>query len=127
MGQLFDNGTARVRLVRKPSTWAVLVALVLGSTLAASLAAQGSAGARTRTDLAPAGSAKLAGAFRISSSQVSFDGALDDLVWQRATFISDFVQKEPTEGAVPSERTEVAFLFDDSMLYVGARMYANPD
>lgn len=127
MGQLFDNGTARVRLVRMPSTWAVLAALVLGSTVAASLAAQGSAGARTRTDLAPAGSAKLAEAFRISSSQVSFDGALDDLVWQRATFISDFVQKEPTEGAVPSERTEVAFLFDDGMLYVGARMYANPD
>lgn len=127
MGQFFDNGTARVRLVRMPSTWAVLVALVLGSTVAASLAAQGSAGARTRTDLAPAGSAKLAEAFRISSSQVSFDGALDDLVWQRATFISDFVQKEPTEGAVPSERTEVAFLFDDGMLYVGARMYANPD
>lgn len=127
MGQLFDNGTARVRLVRMPSTWALLVALVLGSTVAASLAAQGSAGARTRTDLAPAGSAKLAEAFRISSSQVSFDGALDDLVWQRATFISDFVQKEPTEGAVPSERTEVAFLFDDGMLYVGARMYANPD
>lgn len=127
MGQLFDNLTARVRLVRKHSTWAVLVALVLGSTVAASLAAQGSAGARTRTDLAPAGSAKLAEAFRISSSQVSFDGALDDLVWQRATFISDFVQKEPTEGAVPSERTEVAFLFDDGMLYVGARMYANPD
>lgn len=127
MGQLFDNGTARVRLVRMPSTWALLVALVLGSTVAGSLAAQGSAGARTRTDLAPAGSAKLAEAFRISSSQVSFDGALDDLVWQRATFISDFVQKEPTEGAVPSERTEVAFLFDDSMLYVGARMYANPD
>jgi len=127
MGQFFDNGTARVRLVRMPSTWAVLVALVLGSTVAGSLAAQGSAGARTRTDLAPAGSAKLAEAFRISSSQVSFDGALDDLVWQRATFISDFVQKEPTEGAVPSERTEVAFLFDDGMLYVGARMYANPD
>lgn len=127
MGQLFDNGTARVRLVRMPSTWALLVALVLGSTVAGSLAAQGSAGARTRTDLAPAGSAKLAEAFRISSSQVSFDGALDDLVWQRATFISDFVQKEPTEGAVPSERTEVAFLFDDGMLYVGARMYANPD
>jgi hypothetical protein len=43
-------------------------------------------------------------------------------------FISDFVQKDPVQGGVPSEETEVGFLFDDGVLYIGARMYnSHPD
>jgi hypothetical protein len=39
-----------------------------------------------------------------------------------APFISDFVQKEPDEGAAPSDRMQVSFAYDGTALYVGARM-----
>jgi hypothetical protein len=40
----------------------------------------------------------------------------------------DFLQKEPTEGAVPAELTEVAVIYDDHALYVGASMNSDdPD
>jgi hypothetical protein len=125
MRQLLDDVLGHVRL-KGAARLTVFAALLLAAT-AGSLGAQGSASARTSTNLVPAGNAKFAEATRLGSSSVSFDGALDDAAWRQATFISDFVQKEPTEGAAPSERTEVAFLFDDGVLYVGARMYANPD
>ena len=64
-------------------------------------------------------------AYRIQPFQsIKLDGRLDDDVWSSATFNSDFVQKEPVEGAAPSERTEVAFAYDGKRLYVGARMYS---
>jgi hypothetical protein len=52
------------------------------------------------------------------------DGKLDDQAWLHADFVSDFLQKEPIEGGVPSQRTEVAIVYDAEALYVGARMYA---
>jgi hypothetical protein len=50
------------------------------------------------------------------------DGRLDDAVWQNAQWTGDFVQREPQEGKPASERTEVAFFYDDDALYIGARM-----
>jgi hypothetical protein len=64
-------------------------------------------------------------AYRIPpEASIKLDGWLDDEVWKSATFTSDFVQKEPVEGAAPSERTEVAFAYDGKRLYIGARMYS---
>ena len=57
----------------------------------------------------------------------NLDGRLDEDVWQRATFISDFVQREPIQGVLPTDSTKVAFAYDEHTLYVGARMYSrNP-
>ncbi|MDF1562703.1 MAG: DUF5916 domain-containing protein [Deltaproteobacteria bacterium] len=53
------------------------------------------------------------------------DGRLDEAHWQAATFVDDFLQKEPEEGAPPSDRTEVALLYDDQALYIGARLHAS--
>ena len=53
------------------------------------------------------------------------DGKLEEAVWNRAAFISDFVQREPIEGVLPSDSTKVAFAFDDKTLYIGARMYSD--
>jgi hypothetical protein len=53
------------------------------------------------------------------------DGRLDEGVWALATPVSDFVQKEPVEGVLPTERTEIRFVYDDDALYVGARMYSS--
>ena len=38
--------------------------------------------------------------------------------------IAGFVQKEPAEGAQPTDRMDVRFAYDDTALYVGARMYS---
>ncbi|MBC8144770.1 MAG: hypothetical protein H7X80_04235, partial [bacterium] len=60
---------------------------------------------------------------RISAGAPHIDGRLDDAAWNDVAFITDFVQKQPVEGAQPSERTEVAVMYDDDALYVGARMH----
>jgi len=48
---------------------------------------------------------------------------VDDVAWQAATPISEFVQKNPTEGQPASERTEVRFLYTDHDLIVGIRAF----
>jgi hypothetical protein len=65
---------------------------------------------------------KQATALRITSGAVRVDGRLEEDAWRAATPITDFVQKEPTEGAQPTDPMEVRFAYDDSALYVGARM-----
>ena len=40
----------------------------------------------------------------------------------QAAPLAEFVQKEPDEGAPPTDRMEVRFVYDDAALYVGARM-----
>lgn len=54
---------------------------------------------------------------------IEVDGQLDEDVWRRATWITDFIQIEPIEGARPTVRTEIAFAYDDGTLYVAGRMY----
>src|SRR5437762_2180607 len=65
---------------------------------------------------------KQARAMRVSSGTITIDGRLAEDAWSRAPSISDFVQKEPDEGGAPSDRIEVQFLYDDTALYVAARM-----
>ena len=81
----------------------------------------GTAFAQQRMNGGP--SAKRAGAVRLSEN-ISVDGQLDDAAWRRARFISDFEQKEPVQFAIPDERTEVAFMYDDQALYVALRMHS---
>ena len=57
------------------------------------------------------------------SSPVAVDGVLDEPVWQNGHSISNFTQRDPDEGAPPSQRTEVRIAYDDDALYVGARLY----
>ena len=39
------------------------------------------------------------------------DGTLDDPLWQQATPITNFLQREPYEGQAPTEKTEVRILY----------------
>lgn len=57
---------------------------------------------------------------------IRVDGRLDEDIWQRAEPVTDFAQQEPTEGAPPSEGMEVRFVYDETSLYVGARMHGRP-
>ena len=47
------------------------------------------------------------------------DGVLDEPAWESSPKIGPLVQRIPTEGATPSERTEVTLLRDADNLYVG--------
>lgn len=67
---------------------------------------------------------KQASAARVPNGSIRVDGRLDDEVWRKATPITDFIQKEPAEGAVPTDPMEVRLAYDDEVLYVGARMYS---
>ncbi len=67
-------------------------------------------------------------AIRVNPHVPKIDGKLDDETWINAEYASSFTQKEPTQGEAAKHRTEVAFVYDDDALYVGARMYCtNPD
>lgn len=73
-----------------------------------------------------ANAAKRIEALRASAGTLQVDGRLDDPAWAAARWISDFIQKEPVQGAAPSHATEVAFVYDGEALYVGARMAGDP-
>ena len=47
------------------------------------------------------------------------DGLLTEAIWAQAEPVSDFLQKDPQEGAPASEKTEVRILFDTQHIYVG--------
>jgi len=68
---------------------------------------------------------RMAAYHLLAAERVNVDGVLDDSVWQRVEFSSDFMMKEPEEGGTPTERTEIAFTYDDHAIYVGARMFSD--
>src|SRR5229473_3342661 len=47
------------------------------------------------------------------------DGTLDDPLWQEATPITNFLQREPYEGQTPTEQTEVRILYTKHEVYFG--------
>jgi hypothetical protein len=62
-------------------------------------------------------------AVRAAPNAPDVDGRLDDEAWRAAPPLTEFLQKNPVEGAVPSESTEVRFVYTDRALYVGFRGY----
>jgi len=75
-------------------------------------------------DLPAPGDRKQATATRVESGAIRVDGRLDEPVWVRSAAITDFIQKEPEQGAAPTDHMEVRFAYDDGAFYVGARMWA---
>lgn len=56
------------------------------------------------------------------------DGLLDDAAWSTVEWAGDFVQREPTFGIAPSQKTAFKVIYDDKNLYVGIRAYdTEPD
>jgi hypothetical protein len=54
---------------------------------------------------------------------IHVDGRLDEPAWGTAAAVTGFLQFEPTEGAAPSQRTEVRVLYGPASLYVGAVLH----
>ena len=65
---------------------------------------------------------KHAAAARVPNGAIRVDGRLDEPAWRTVTPVTDFVQKDPVEGAAPTDPMEVRIAYDDDVLYVGARM-----
>jgi hypothetical protein len=62
------------------------------------------------------------------SENVKLDGKLDEALWQQAPAENDFMQEDPSAGAIPSEKTEVRILYNDEFLFVGIRAFdSQPD
>jgi hypothetical protein len=81
----------------------------IGLALAATVAAGQAAAPPTQAPVAVAG---LAEGMRL-------DGVLDEPAWARATAIGPLRQRDPQEGAPPSEETEVRVLVDADNIYFG--------
>tara|TARA_B100002003_G_scaffold128226_1_gene118534 strand:+ start:3975 stop:6794 length:2820 start_codon:yes stop_codon:yes gene_type:complete len=61
-------------------------------------------------------------AVRISGG-LELDGVLDEEAYRTTEAISDFVQLEPQVGAAATEKTEAWLFFDETSLYVSARLW----
>jgi len=73
---------------------------------------------------ASVGGAQTVEAVRIDGASPRLDGRLEEEVWRTAQPAGGFVQREPSEGAPALDRTEVRFAYDESALWIGARMFS---
>jgi uncharacterized protein DUF5916 len=53
---------------------------------------------------------------------IQLDGVLDETAWAEATPATSLTQRDPDEGAAPTEQTEIRVLLGGDALYVGARL-----
>ncbi len=58
-----------------------------------------------------------------TASPIVIDGRFDEPVWRDAPVIGEFVQRQPAEGAAPTERTEARLAYDDTALYVAIQAF----
>ena len=108
----------QAQVIDRPPQSLVMPVLLLFIALLVPRCAFAQQGAR------PGDGRKRAQAVRVPSGSIDVNGRLDDSAWRDVPALTEFVQKEPVEGATPTDRMEVRFAYDDRALYVGARMYS---
>ena len=57
-----------------------------------------------------------------NTEPIIIDGLLSEQQWKRDG-ITNFTQRDPVEGAQPTQRTELWISYDDNALYVAVRLY----
>jgi hypothetical protein len=128
--QFGDNGGSldvdMMPILLRPARLLVCTGLLvcLLTAPASALAQDGNAGAATRLPVMTrdADGRVTVRAVRISTP-LRIDAILDEAVYQTLEPITDFIQQDPDEGELATERTLVWIMFDDRNLYVGARCY----
>ena len=96
-------------MLRLPVVTGLLLAASVGSAIGQEIRTTPTAGRTAR-------------AARITAPPV-IDGHPDEAVWQQAEPLTEFIQRDPSEGAAATERTMIRFLTDGEALYVGAWLY----
>ena len=65
---------------------------------------------------------------RIQNGPPRIDGLIDEKIWDIVEWSGDFTQKDPNDGADPSQETAFKILYDDNNLYILIRAYdTEPD
>ena len=101
---------------RARRTWVCIVTLLAASP---SLCAQsGAASQEPQRQVGAQAPPRTALASRVDRAP-KLDGTLDDPLWQQASPIFNFLQREPYEGQAPTETTEVRILYDKHEVYFG--------
>ena len=91
-------------------------------TLLAISASAAQAQAPTPANVQSERARKSVAAVRVPNGSVQVDGQLRETAWARITPIADFVQKDPVEGATPTDRLEIRIAYDDDALYVATHV-----
>ncbi|MGH7679576.1 MAG: DUF5916 domain-containing protein, partial [Gemmatimonadaceae bacterium] len=65
---------------------------------------------------------KGATAIRVATGSIRLDGRLSDSAWVSVPELTDFVQKDPIEGAAPTDALHIKLAYDDDALYVATRV-----
>jgi Domain of unknown function (DUF5916)/Carbohydrate family 9 binding domain-like len=109
----------RVSLPERPQISACVFILGLLCHLSLLLHAQSQASPKTKERQTGAQEAlRTAKASRVDRAP-KLDGTLDDPIWQQATPIDHFLQREPFEGRPATEKTEVRILYSKHEVYFG--------
>ncbi len=65
---------------------------------------------------------------KLASKPPSIDGIFDEDCWKQVGWAGDFIQHQPYEDTLPSQKTTFAILYDDNNLYVAIKSYdTEPD
>ncbi len=64
---------------------------------------------------------------KYTTSEIVIDGVLDERVWSEAQPATDFWQYFPTDSVQANYQTEIRFLYNDKMLYVGMKVNSKGD
>ncbi|HEX4914377.1 MAG TPA: hypothetical protein VFV51_10480, partial [Vicinamibacterales bacterium] len=63
-------------------------------------------------------------AYRLTDTEsIVLDGAPDEPVWQKAVPATNFLQRDPENGAPATERTEVRVVFDRDRIILGVTCF----
>jgi hypothetical protein len=72
-----------------------------------------------RIQEARAGRAARSAVVTAADAPIALDGVLDEPIWSSAPGIGALVQRQPRQGAEPTERTDVTLVYSDTHLYIG--------
>lgn len=63
-----------------------------------------------------------------NNSIIKLDGYLDESIWDKVPYATDFTQRFPIDGGRPTQKTEAKILYTDSHIFVGVMAYESaPD
>lgn len=84
--------------------------------------------ARAREDTTPLARPAIQAVRLAETEPLIIDGALDEAVWRRAEPATNFRQRDPNNGALATEQTEVRIAFDRDRLVLGVTCFdSEPD